>query len=71
MTTISDLEDTGIRRRDDGSIDTDFYARRAMMARAQAFAAQRTEFVGRFARLIAALLAWGGKARPGFHGPAH
>lgn len=68
--TTTKLDDADIRRRQDGSIDIDHYARRAMTARAAAFAEQKTEFTLRCARLIAALLAWGGKPRRGLRQPA-
>lgn len=66
MTTISDRRrDADIRRREDGSIDTDFYVRRAMTLRAAAFGKGKAALAGRLIALATLL-----RGRPRFGGPA-
>lgn len=70
MTTISDRRrDADIRRREDGSIDTDFYVRRAMTLRAAAFGEGKAALAGRLLGL-ATLLRRPRKPQPRFGGPA-
>lgn len=69
MTTISDRRDADIRRREDGSIDTDFYVRRARTLRAATFGEGKAALAGRLLGL-ATLLRRPRKPQPRFGGPA-
>lgn len=69
MTTISDRRDADIRRREDGSIDTDFYVRRARTLRAATFGEGKAALAGRLLGLVT-LLRRPRKPQPRFGGPA-
>ena len=68
MTATGDHRDTGIRRRADGSIDTEFYANRAMTSRAAAVGEARAALAGWLKRLAAILLRRRHKPQPRFGG---
>lgn len=62
---MTQLPDTAIRRRPDGSIDTDFYARRAARLRGTARREAVAHFAARLRRCAAALAAATGLAGRG------
>lgn len=62
---MTQLPDTAIRRRPDGSIDTDFYARRAARLRGTARREAVARFAARLRRWTAALAAATGLAGRG------
>lgn len=62
------LDDAGIRRRQDGSIDTDFYLDRALTLRAAAACEQKTGFARRLVLMVASPFAarrWPARRSPG------
>ena len=70
MTATGDHRDTGIRRRADGSIDTEFYADRAMTSRAAAVGEARAALAGWLKRLAAVPLRRRNEPQPRLGGPA-
>lgn len=61
---MTSQHDAAIRRRPDGSIDTDFYARRAALLRATALKDEPARWIASLGRAVAALASAAQVTRP-------